>query len=97
MTVFFLHLPPPQRDRVVERAARAVAPGGTFLLAAHDRRNHTEGHHGPKDPAVLYSVEDVVPHLGALEVIRAERVYRRIETDDGPAVMVDAIVRAQRR
>ncbi len=94
--VFFLHLPPAERDAVLRKAVAAVAPGGTFLLAAHDRRNLAEGHHGPRDPEVLYGAEDVVPLLDGLEVARAERVYRPIETPEGRAVMVDAVVRATR-
>lgn len=94
--LFFLHLPPVERDAVIDRAAAAVAPGGTFLLAAHDRRNHVEGHHGPKDPAVLYSAEDVVPRLDGFEIERAERITRAIDTPEGERAMVDALVRARR-
>ena len=94
--LFFLQLPAHERDTVIRKAARAVAPDGTFLLAAHDRRNLAEGHHGPRDPDVLYSTEDVLPQLDGLEVMRSELVHRTIEADDGPGVMVDALVQARR-
>ncbi len=94
--LFFLHVPPAERDKVIARAGAAVAPGGTFLLAAHDRLNHAEGYRGPKDPTVLYSAEDVVPLLAGFEIERAERIRRPIETPEGERLMVDALVRARR-
>jgi SAM-dependent methyltransferase len=96
VTVFFLQLPPGERNTVLERAAAAVAPGGTFLLAAHDRRNLAEGFMGPKDPDVLYGPGDVVPLLEGLAVERAETLPRLVETPQGKQTMVDAIVRARR-
>lgn len=91
--VFYLQLPADELRVVLDRAARAVAPGGTFLLVGHDLRNLTEGHGGPKDAAVLYTPEDVVAALGDLEVERAETVERPV--DD--AVALDVLVRASRR
>ena len=86
--VFYLQLPADELERVLRKAARAVAPGGTFLLVGHDLRNLTEGRGGPKDAAVLYRAEDLPAWLDGLEVERAEPVDR-----DGA---VDALVRARR-
>ena len=86
--VFYLQLPAGELERVLRKAASAVAPGGTFLLVGHDLRNLTEGHGGPQDAAVLYRAEDVPAALPGLEVVRAEPVDR-----DGA---VDALVRATR-
>ncbi len=94
--LFYLHLPQHELGPVVARAARAVAAGGTFLLVAHDSRNLKEGHGGPKDASVLYSAEDVVPHLGDLSVERAEAVIRPVETDEGVRNAIDVLVRAKR-
>jgi hypothetical protein len=90
--VFYLQLQADELATVLGRAARAVAPGGTFLLVGHDLRNLAEGHGGPKDAAVLYTPEDIVASLGGLEVERAETVERPV---DG-AVALDALVRARR-
>ncbi|CAB4696463.1 unannotated protein [freshwater metagenome] len=94
--LFYLQLPQHELGPVVSRAANAVAAGGTFLLVAHDSRNLTEGHGGPKDASVLYTAEDVVPHLGELTVERAESVIRPVETDAGVRNAIDVIVRAKR-
>ena len=46
----YLQLPAPERRVVVRAAADVLAPGGTLLVVAHDRRNLAEGTGGPRDP-----------------------------------------------
>jgi SAM-dependent methyltransferase len=96
--VFYLQVPDVQRAAIVRRAAGAVAPGGTFLLVAHDSANLDRGHGGPQDPAVLYTAEDVNRDLNGsvLHIERAERVERQVDTPDGPRIALDALVRASR-
>jgi SAM-dependent methyltransferase len=96
--VAYLQLAAPARDEVVRRAAGAVAPGGTFLLVAHDSRNLTDGHGGPQDPAVLYRADDVVRLLDGFDVVHAGEVRRPVTTADGATVeAIDCLVRATRR
>jgi SAM-dependent methyltransferase len=95
--VLYLQLPAEERGQIVRNAARAVAPGGTFLLVGHDSRNLEHGYGGPQDPSVLYTAEDVAADLDALAIERAEVVERPVETPDGTqAVALDVLVRAQR-
>src|SRR5207249_1356087 len=88
----YLQLPPTQRRLVLARAAAAVAPGGAFLLVAHDLENLAEGHGGPTDPEVLVTPEAVAGELPGLLVERAERVRRPGGETDGMAVAIDALV-----
>lgn len=92
--VLFLQLPADERRLVLGRAARALAPGGTFLLVGHDLANLAEGAGGPSDPAVLYTPEDVVAELPGLAIEKAERVLRDVAGADRPAI--DALVRARK-
>jgi SAM-dependent methyltransferase len=94
--VFFLHLPAPERREVLARAAAALAPGGTLLIAAHDRANLGTGAPGPSSPAVLYSAEEVAGELPGLTVEKAEQVTRIVSTEAGEATAVDTVVRATR-
>jgi 2-polyprenyl-3-methyl-5-hydroxy-6-metoxy-1,4-benzoquinol methylase len=94
--VFYLQIPPERLRPILARAAKAIAPRGTFLLVAHDSSNRTHGCGGPRDPAVLYTAEDVLPALVGLEIERAEPVVRTIETDEGVREAIDALVRARR-
>jgi SAM-dependent methyltransferase len=98
VVLFYLQVPEAERRAVVRAAAGAVAPGGVFLLIAHDSSNLDEGHGGPQEPAVLYTAADVVADLdgSGLAVERAERVERPVETPDGERIALDALVRAER-
>ena len=94
--VAYLHLPPDELAAVLDRAARAVAPGGRLIVVGHDRTNLTEGIGGPQDPEVLYTPEAVGAALTGLTVQRAERVHRTVSTEEGPRQAVDTLVRANR-
>lgn len=97
VVVFYLHLPAGELAPVLNRAAKAVAPGGTFLLVGHDLDNLERGYGGPQSPAVLYTAEDVVAALGGvLTIDKAERVERPVETDTGPRIALDCLVRGRR-
>ena len=86
--LLFIHLPAGDRRRLLRLAAATLAPGGAALVVGYDTTHATEGEGGPRDPAVLFSPEDIVADLDGLRVERAER----IQVGDA----VDAIVRAVR-
>jgi SAM-dependent methyltransferase len=90
----YLHLLPDERRLVLERAAGAVAPGGTFLLIGHHIANLTDGVGGPSDTRLLHTPEEIGAELPGLEVEKAERVLREVHDADRPAI--DALVRATR-
>ncbi|MFN2388965.1 MAG: class I SAM-dependent methyltransferase [Actinomycetota bacterium] len=95
--VLYLHLPPAQRGRVLEAAARSLAPGGVALVLGHHVANLMHGHGGPQDASVLLDPEEVAAELPGLAVVTAGRVDRTVTTEDGPTVAIDALVRAERR
>ena len=97
VAVFYLQLPAPERAAVLAAAAAAVAPGGTLLVVGHDLLNLSEGYGGPRSPAVLFTPDDVVREAPGLAVVRAERVRRPVELEDGTTVdAIDALVRLRR-
>jgi len=98
VAVIYLHLPADDRRLVHQRAAAAVAPGGTLIVLGHDTTNLTDGHGGPQDAAVLYTPDDVVADLEGtgLTVTKAERVDRTVSTPDGDRTAIDALVVATR-
>lgn len=96
--VTYLQPPADARALVWRRAVGAVGAGGRLIVIGHDAANLTEGWGGPSDPAHLYTAQEVVDAVGAeLEVVRAERVLRPEETDEGLFHAVDNIVVAVRR
>jgi len=94
--VMYLQLPAGERRRALQRAANAVAAGGVLLVVGHDSTNLVDGFGGPRDPAVLFSPDDVVGDLYGLQIQRAERARRPVATDHGQVDAIDAIVRAVR-
>jgi 2-polyprenyl-3-methyl-5-hydroxy-6-metoxy-1,4-benzoquinol methylase len=96
VVVLYLQLPAEERRAVLAHAAAAVASGGTLLIVGHDLENLDGGHGGPKDPRVLFTAAEVAAELPGLEIEKAERVLRTVETEDGEAQAIDALIRARR-
>ncbi|HJZ03043.1 MAG TPA: class I SAM-dependent methyltransferase, partial [Streptosporangiaceae bacterium] len=94
--IAYVQVSPDLRGKVLADAAAALAPGGTVFVIGHDVTNLTEGVGGPQDPEVLYTPEAVSAELPGLRVVRAERVRRTVEREDGPATAIDTLVRAIR-
>lgn len=95
VVLLYLHMSSDGRRLVLERAADAVAPGGTLVVIGHDLLNLTEGVGGPSDPDLLFTPDDVAAELPGLEIEKAERLLRDVDGHDRPAI--DALVRARRR
>ena len=93
----YLHLPPGDWSTVLHSARDTLAPGGTLLVVGHDVANIAEGVGGPQDPAVLYTPQSVAAELSGLDIRRADRVRRPVQTDTGPREAIDTLVRAVRR
>lgn len=96
--LIYLQLPQSELQPILARASQAVAPGGTFLLVAHDASNLQHGHGGPQNPERLYSAEQVIPILAdRFDIARAGVAERPVDTESGPKVALDCVVRAIRR
>lgn len=98
VVVLYLQLAAEARRAALGVAARALAPGGTLVVIAHDRTNLAHGTGGPGNPAVLYAPEDVLADLRGSGVTctveRAEVVERPVDGADRPAL--DCLVRVRR-
>ena len=92
----YLHLPPPLLSVVLGRARDALAVGGTIVIVGHDLTNIEYGYGGPQAAEVLYSPEDLVADLGSLEIVKAEKVERPYESEEGTFTAIDALVVARR-
>jgi SAM-dependent methyltransferase len=96
VVVLYLQVPAEERRAVLAGAADALAPGGTLLVVGHDLENLNGGWGGPQDAAVLFTPDEVAAELPGLAIEKAERVFRPVETDEGQAQAIDALVRAKR-
>jgi SAM-dependent methyltransferase len=92
--LLYLHIPAEERRIVLERAASALATGGTLVLLGHDLTNITDGVGGPSNPSILYTPDDIAAELPGLEIEKAERILRDVDGEERDAI--DALVRARR-
>jgi SAM-dependent methyltransferase len=95
VSLVYLQLPHDQLRAVVAGAAAAVVPGGTLLVVGHHLDNLDGGAGGPRHRDVLYTESDLAGWCD-LEIESARRAERRVQTEDGPATAVDAVLVAHR-
>jgi SAM-dependent methyltransferase len=94
--VLYVHVPPDERSAMLARAAAALAPGGRLLVVGHDLTNLGTGAPGPSHPEVLYTADEITRELDGLAVLKAERITRPVQTDDGGAEAIDTVVVARK-
>jgi SAM-dependent methyltransferase len=90
--LLYLQIPGHELRAVLDRAARALAPGGRLVVVGHHSDNLEHGHGGPSSAAVLYTEADIEARLEGLEIDRAERVRRPIESAGVERQAIDAVV-----
>jgi SAM-dependent methyltransferase len=94
--VFYLQLPHDEVRQVLALAVRALAPGGTLLVVAHDLDNLERGYGGPTTADVLYTSELVTDAIVGLQIIEAGCANRPISTSEGERTAIDTLVLARR-
>ena len=92
----YLHLPPPLISEVLNRAVSALASGGTIVIVGHDLSNLEHGYGGPQVAEVLYTPASLVADLESVNIVKAEKVERPYESDEGTFTAIDALVVARR-
>ncbi|MBX3737463.1 MAG: class I SAM-dependent methyltransferase [Candidatus Didemnitutus sp.] len=73
----FMHLPPELRRAVLVRAAAGLRPGGVFVMEAYTPAQIPNNTGGPKDPALLPTLELLRAELPGLEF----EIGRELERD----------------
>lgn len=79
IVAIFVHLPPELRKVVHGRIARALRPGGVFVLEAYSPAQLAFGSGGPKDPALLMTLETLESELAPLTFDVGREVERDIQ------------------
>ncbi|HEY7470104.1 MAG TPA: class I SAM-dependent methyltransferase [Acidimicrobiia bacterium] len=93
--VAYIHLQPPDFEKLVRRAREWLEPDGELFLIGHDTSNLDEGWGGPQYPEVLWDVGAILGWLDGLSIVEAEVVRRPVETDEGRRYARDTLVRAR--
>ncbi|MFO7589589.1 MAG: class I SAM-dependent methyltransferase, partial [Acidimicrobiia bacterium] len=84
VVIAYLQLPAASLRNVLGHAVGALAPGGTLVAIGHDRTNLVDGHGGPQDPDVLWTVDEMVDGVVAsgidITIEKSAVVERRVTT-----------------
>ncbi len=92
----FGHLPQPIRSRLHRAAVRGLRPGGVFVLEAYRPEQLSFGTGGPRDPALLPTLDELRADLAGLELVVAEEREREVmegRYHTGRAAVVDIVAR----
>ncbi len=95
----FCHLPPAVRTIVHGRAKRALAPGGLLIVEAYTPRQLAFTTGGPKDPALLYTIEELRADFAGLDLLVGRELERDVHEGarhSGRAAVVQVVARAPR-
>jgi SAM-dependent methyltransferase len=94
IVAIFAHLPAPVRTRVHGWVARALRPGGVFILEAYTPDQIPLGTGGPRDPAMLMTLAGLKEELAPLAIDVGREVRREIEEGSfhgGPSATVQVV------
>ncbi len=94
VVAIFAHLPPAVRSLAFGRAARALSPGGVFILEAYTVEQIALGTGGPRDPSLCMSLDALTHELAPLRVTVGRHVRREIHEGvfhEGPSATVQLV------
>ncbi len=95
----YVHLPPPDRAAAMAGVARALRPGGLFVLECFSPAQEGRRSGGPKDPALLWSrtvVEAALPGFEVVELTEGAVALDEGPRHQGPAEVVRCVLRRPR-
>ena len=78
VVAIFAHLPPAVRRAAYARAAAALAPSGVMVVECDRPAQLAFGTGGPKDVAMLPTLDDLREDLAALDLVIAREVERDV-------------------
>lgn len=94
VVAIFAHLPVAVRKRVHGWVARALQPGGVFLLEAYTPAQLAFDTGGPRDPALLMTLAELTNELAPLSIELGREVEREIREGvfhGGPSATVQIL------
>ncbi len=92
----FVHLPGELRRLVHRRIGAWLKPGGVFVLEAYAPDQIQRGTGGPKDPAMLASLDELIEEIGGMTIEHSAALVRNVtegEFHSGEASVVQIVAR----
>ena len=87
----FAHMPKDIRANLHQRVARALKPGGVFLLEAYTPSQIGRGTGGPQDPSLTMNLGDLRKELSPLIFTTAHEIERNVAEGFGHTGMASVV------
>ena len=87
----FCHLPPDLRKQVYAKAIAGLKSGGAFIIESYSPEQLSYGTGGPKDPALLPSVDTLREELDGLDLIVCRQTERVVLEGIGHSGMASTV------
>lgn len=88
--VIYMHLPEELRTKVNRNIISALKPGGRIIIEVFEKDQVEKSSGGPKDPELLYSLEDIVNEFSELDFLQLSKEV--IELSEGKYHQGEAVV-----
>ncbi|MDP4172516.1 MAG: class I SAM-dependent methyltransferase [Bacteroidota bacterium] len=76
--LIYLHLDPQLRSQLIKKVIKALKPGGIIIMEVFDKEQLGRTSGGPKDPELLYSLEEIVEKFADLDFITLSKEVTEI-------------------
>jgi 2-polyprenyl-3-methyl-5-hydroxy-6-metoxy-1,4-benzoquinol methylase len=90
IVLIFFHVMPDLREETHLKVKNALKPGGKILLECYEKDQLKYNSGGPKNEALLYSLEDIYTDFNELNIVSFSKKIIRLE--EGPLHQGDACV-----
>lgn len=96
----FAHLPSAARRALHQRVEQALQPGGIFLLEGYSQAQLPRNTGGPKNPDMLFSLEELLKDFTGSEMLLGQEIDREVlegRGHTGVASVVQLIMRKREK
>lgn len=88
--IFFMHLPYELTEKIAQKAIASLKSGGKIISEVYEKEQLGRSSGGPKDPELLYSLEDYVNYYNTLEFDLFKKEI--VDLSEGPLHIGEACV-----
>lgn len=79
----FAHLPEAIRKNLHQKVEASLKPSGILLLEGYSKEQINNNTGGPKNPEMLYALEDIIAEFPQCEIIHAKTLEREVVEGQG--------------
>jgi len=74
LALIFIHTDPLKRQKIHRRLVTFLKPGGILIIEGFSKEQMAFSSGGPRDPGMLFSVDDLREDFGSMEIVQLEKL-----------------------